>query len=69
MAKIPALQKLTHMGKWDLVCEIRTRWGPFQQFGRHEDQVHKPELLASLGSLVVRAHADAIHSFSVFMTL
>ena len=27
------------MGKWGLLCKMRTKWGPFQQFGPHEDQV------------------------------
>ena len=26
-------------GKWGLLCKMRTKWGPFQQFGPHEDQV------------------------------
>ena len=27
------------MKKWGLLCKMRTKWGPFQQFGPHEDQV------------------------------
>ena len=26
-------------GRWGLLCKMRTKWGPFQQFGPHEDQV------------------------------
>ena len=26
-------------GKWGLLCKMRTKWGPFLQFGPHEDRV------------------------------
>ena len=28
----------TKCWKWGLLCKMRTKWGPFQQFGPHEDQ-------------------------------
>jgi len=36
---------LSWLGKWDLLCEMRPKCGPFHQFGPHADQVRNCGLL------------------------
>ena len=36
---------LSWLGKWDLLCELRPKCGPFHQFGPHADQVRNCGLL------------------------